>query len=354
MAGQFEIGSKHLEYKKLASTTIEEIKSNNYNEIVKTLTKKSFCSTPSKEAVYDDYLAAVVSIEEIAKVVPQAASMMVDQMIAQEIITRFGTSETKAACTQDAIYSVLCSEPGLSTISSIKTTAIKSATGWNLQGKKSITAEQLNSDKFIVFAKDEQEKVRIFLLPKSKLNVNQVNKTIAGSNVTLNQLSIEQEVPENACIAILTEEYEKVQCIARTYIAAVSLGIAHTAIVSSITTSKEVKGAENLAISNTQSIQFTLADMYAELDAAKMLTYLSANLIDNNKANIKYATMAKVQATDSAASVSMQALQIIGNLGYIANTDFADAIQVAINQQIKGGTNRVQKNQIYQHMLAKK
>jgi len=161
-------------------------------------------------------------------------------------------------------------------------------------------------------------------------------------------------VQDNNCAATLNDDYEKVQCIARTYIAAVSLGIGHSAIVSSIITAKEVKDSNNQSISNTQSIQFALADMYAEHDAARMLTYYSANLIDNNKPSIKFATMAKVQSTDSAAAISVQALQIIGNLGYLANTDFADVIQAAVNGQIKGGTNRVQKNQIYQYMLAKK
>jgi len=354
MAGQFEIGSKHLEYKKLANAAIEEVKSKNYNEVVKSLYKKSYGMIPSKEAAYDDYLGAVIAIEEVAKVAPQAASIMVDQMIAQEIINRFGTDEGKKEFSLNSIYAVLCAEPGLSDIEAMTTRAAKTTSGWNLKGKKSISSEQVNSDKFFVFARDEEDVVRVFSISKSNLSLNQITKSVAGSDVVLNQLNIELDVPTNNCIAVLNSKYEEVQSIARTYIAAVSLGITHSAIVNSITSSKEVKDSSNSAISNTQSIQFALADMYAEHDAARMLTYYSANLIDNNKANIKYATMAKVQSTDSAAAISVQALQIIGNLGYLANTNFADSIQTAVNAQIKGGTNRVQKNQIYQYMLAKK
>jgi len=354
MTGQFEIGSKHIEYRKLANLAIEEVKSSTFNEIVKVLYKKSYSVVPSKEAAYDDYLGAVISIEEVAKVSPQAASIMVDQMVAQEILNRFGTEKGKKEFNPDNLYAVLCSEPGLTTINSITTKAAKTAKGWNLTGKKSITSEQLSSDNFLVFARDEEDKIRIFAISKSNLNLNQVSKSVAGSDVVLNQLNIDQEVSDNNCIAVLTNDYEKVQCIARTYIAAISLGIAHSAIVNSVTTSKEVKNSDGTAVSNTQSIQFALADMYAEHEAARMLTYYSANLIDNNKASIKYATMAKVQSTDSAAAISLQSLEIIGNLGYLANTDFADIIQSAVNSQIKGGTNRVQKNQIYQYMLAKK
>jgi hypothetical protein len=90
MAGQFEIGSKHIENKKKAGLAIEEAKSGNFNEVVKALYKKSYGVIPSKDAAYDDYLGAVVSIEEVAKVAPQAASVMVDQMIAQEILNKFG------------------------------------------------------------------------------------------------------------------------------------------------------------------------------------------------------------------------------------------------------------------------
>jgi alkylation response protein AidB-like acyl-CoA dehydrogenase len=353
MAGQFEIGSKHLEYKKLANLAIEEAKSKNYNDVVILMNKKSYGVIPSKDAAYDDYLGAVLSIEETAKVAPQAASIMVDQMIAQEIISRFGTDEGKKQFNQNNIYAILCSEPGLTTINSISTKATRTANGWSIKGKKSLTGEQINSDKFFVFAKDE-DVIRVFDIPKSSLNLTQVSKSVAGSDVVLNQLAIEIDVPNSSCIAVLSDKYEEVMCISRTYIAAVSLGIAHSALVGSILTTKEVKNSENSAISNTQSIQFALADMYAELDAARMLTYYSANLIDNKKASIKYATMAKVQSTDSAAAISVQSLQIIGNLGYLANTDFADVIQTAVNCQIKGGTNRVQKNQIYQYMLAKK
>ena len=81
---------------------------------------------------------------------------------------------------------------------------------------------------------------------------------------------------------------------------------------------------------------------------------MSADLIDNNKPSIKYATMAKVQATDAASGISLQSLQLLGNIGYMVNNDFADVIHFTVSEQIKGGTNRVQKSHIYQYMLAKK
>jgi len=64
--------------------------------------------------------------------------------------------------------------------------------------------------------------------------------------------------------------------------------------------------------------------------------------------------MAKIQASNAATKVSVEALQVLGNVGYLATNDFADSIKAALNCQIKGGTNRVQKNQLYGYMLAKK
>ena len=352
MSGQFELGSAHLEYKNQAVAAMTGITVQNSNEVIKELYKKSFGFLPADNTVYKDYLGLVVSMEEIAKINPDAASLLVDQIVFQELLNGYGTANSKNLFNINEIIAVLCLEPGVSILGSLNTKAVKTSTGWNVQGKKSISKEQQNADKFVVFAKDEEEKTRVFIV--SKVNVNKLNKTIAGSNISLGQAEINADLTEKDCIAVINDNYERVMSIARTLVASVAVGIGHSALVSATAACKETKGTDGQAISNKQSAQFTLADMFGELEAGRILTYYSANLIDSNNTNIKQATMAKVQATDAAASISLQALQILGNMGYIADTDFANMMQAAVNTQIKGGTNRVQKNLIYQYMLAKK
>ncbi|OGI00375.1 MAG: hypothetical protein A2104_00705 [Candidatus Melainabacteria bacterium GWF2_32_7] len=350
MVVQFELGSKHLENKKQANAAITEIQADNTKNIVKELINKSFGYKPSEKAAYDDYLGLTISIEEIAKVAPEAASVLVDQILAQELTTKYGNGELNSS----EIYATLCAEPGVANLKDLTTKATNNGGNWHIEGKKLVRKEHLTADKYLIFAQDENNQIRVFNVSEKNINIINVTKNIAGSNIELNKVEINIDVPESACVAVVNDNFEYYLSIARTLIAAVAIGIGHSSIVAGISTAKEVRDTNNLALSGTQSVQFTLADMYAELEAARMLTYFSADLIDNNKANIKYATMAKVQATDTASQNSIQALQMLGNLGYLANNDFADVIRLAVDGQIKGGTNRVQRNQIYQHMLAKK
>ena len=69
-------------------------------------------------------------------------------------------------------------------------------------------------------------------------------------------------------------------------------------------------------ISGHQSIQFMLADMATKVEAARLLVYKSAWLIDQGQSNTKLASMAKAFAADSFMQVATDAVQIYGGYGY--------------------------------------
>ncbi|EKE02559.1 MAG: acyl-CoA dehydrogenase [uncultured bacterium] len=349
MAAQFELGSKHLENKKQANAAITEIQADNTKAVVKELINKGYGAVPSAKAAYDDYLGLTIVTEEIAKTAPEAASVLVDQILAQELAAKYGNGELNSS----EIYAILCSEPGNADPKGLATKATNNGGNWHIEGKKLLRKEHLTADKYLIFAQDENQ-TRIFSVPEEKINVNSVTKNVAGSNVEINQVELNLDVPESACIAVVNDQLELYLTVARTLIAAVSIGIGHSAVVAGVNTAKEVRDSNKQALSGSQNVQFALSDMFAELEAARMLTYYSADAVDNNKPSIKFATMAKVQATDAASQNSIQALQLLGNLGYLANSDFADLIRLAVEGQVKGGTNRTQRSQIYQHMLANK
>ena len=352
MTAQFELGTKHLENKKNALSIIKEINSPNPKEVLQELYKRSTGILPSSDGFYNDYLGLVVLIEEIAKENAIVASLMVDQILAQEIFSRY--AQGSATFDKEQTYAVLCSEPGIAEVEALGTKAAKKASSWSLQGKKQISDEQQIADKFLIFAKDEDNKTRVFVTNKEDLIVERISNNISGVDIQVNTIDIDLNIDEDQNIAVIKDDYENVTTIARTLIAAVASGIAHSCVSLSIDIAKKVKGADGLPISSKQSLQFEIADMYAELEAGRMLAYYSASLIDSNTPNIKYATSAKVQATNAAAGLSVEALQILGNMGYIANDQVANLVKTAINTQVKGGTNRAQKNLIYKYMLAKK
>jgi len=354
MAGQYELGSKHIECMKLANQSISEIQDTNPKTIAKKMLEKTYGFLPSESQVYDDYLGLTTSLEEIAKTAPGVASILADQVLVREILKTYGNNNANIILNSKETIGLLCCESGLASINNISTKAIRNNGQWTITGTKQICNEQISSDSYLVFAQDEEGLIRLFIVPEEQISINVINKTISEAKVSLGQAVIDLTLNESAHVGVISDEFEYVQTVARTIIAATSIGLAHSALIASIGVAKEVRNDAGQAISSSQNMQFTLADMFAEIEASRMLTYFSANSIDENKANIKLATMAKIKASDIAAKSSIDALHIFGNIGYIANTEFANVILRAVDNQVKGGTNRTQMSKVYQYMLAKK
>lgn len=308
-----------------------------------------FSTIKSKEEAFEtiqkttDFMDLTLIIENLSKKNANLALFMAEQILAKDILEKYNGSFDK-----NLNYAVLCAEPGGCSIDNIQTKAEE----FTIKGSKTISQEQLKADVFLVFAKDENNKAAIYEMNKTALNILSLDKNIAGSDVSLTQVEINSQAKSK--IATISREYESIQTKARTLIAAGAIGIAHSSLVAAIETSKSVKNYTGQALSANQSVQFSLADMFVEIEAARALTYLSANLVDTENPNIKYAAMAKVQASNAAVKISSEAFQMLGNFGFMKDNSFADIIKSAINTQIKGGTNRVQQNQIYNYLLAKK
>ncbi|HYY96573.1 MAG TPA: acyl-CoA dehydrogenase [Pyrinomonadaceae bacterium] len=101
----------------------------------------------------------------------------------------------------------------------------------------------------------------------------------------------------------------------RISIAALALGLAQGAYESAVTYSKERKQFGK-AISEFQAIQFKLADMATQIEAARLLTYRAAALKDAGKKVTKESSMAKLYASEVSVRVSEEAIQIHGGYGY--------------------------------------
>ena len=95
-------------------------------------------------------------------------------------------------------------------------------------------------------------------------------------------------------------------------------------------------------ISSFQAVQFKLADMATELEAARWLTYRAASLRDNGQPFQKEAAMAKLKASRLAASAASEAVQIHGGLGYMLETPVARFYCDSKVLEIGEGTNEIQ------------
>jgi alkylation response protein AidB-like acyl-CoA dehydrogenase len=95
-------------------------------------------------------------------------------------------------------------------------------------------------------------------------------------------------------------------------------------------------------ISSFQAVQFKLADMATELEAARWLTYRAAHLRDTGQPFLKEAAMAKLKASRLAVSAASEAVQIHGGLGYMLESPVARFYCDAKVLEIGEGTNEIQ------------
>jgi len=104
-------------------------------------------------------------------------------------------------------------------------------------------------------------------------------------------------------------------------------------------------------ISGFQAIQWKLADIATEVDAAELLTLRAAWLIDNGKPYEKAAAMAKMYASDAAMRASVEGVQILGGYGYCREYPMERHMRDAKITQIYEGTNEIMRLVISRNLL---
>ncbi len=130
---------------------------------------------------------------------------------------------------------------------------------------------------------------------------------------------------------------------ARPGVAAQALGLAQGAFEWAMRYTSERKQFGQMVMSH-QAVQFMLADMATQIEAARQLVYASARLIDSGAKNInKLAAMGKVFATDTAMKVTTDAVQLFGGYGYCKDYPIEKYMRDAKITQIYEGTNQVQR-----------
>ena len=137
---------------------------------------------------------------------------------------------------------------------------------------------------------------------------------------------------------------------ARPPIAAVANGIARRALDESAAYAKERK-AFGAPIGNFQAVQFMLADMAKDLEAARLLTYQSAWMVDQGIRASKYSSFAKCFATDAAMRIATDAVQVFGGNGYTKEYPVEKLMRDAKLMQIYEGTNQIQRLVIARDLL---
>jgi alkylation response protein AidB-like acyl-CoA dehydrogenase len=134
-------------------------------------------------------------------------------------------------------------------------------------------------------------------------------------------------------------------------IGAQALGIAQGALDLAVSYSKQRKQFGR-PIADNQGIQFMLADMATKVEAARLLVYNAAEMIDLGIRDFsKYSSMAKMYASDIAMDVTNDAIQILGGYGYMKEYPAERMMRDAKITQIYEGTNQIQRLVIARDLL---
>ena len=209
---------------------------------------------------------------------------------------------------------------------SLKTTAVKKGNQWVLNGQKTFITNPNYADYVVVMARTNPEKgkkgISAFVVEKGTPGYtigNPMNKLGTRASDTAELFFEDCAIPEENLLGNEGEGYKqalKILSGGRISIAAMSLGIARGAYEHTLKYALE-REAFGQPIAHFQAVQFRLADMATEIEAARLLTYQAAWLADAGKDYSLAASMAKLYASELAVRVSDLAVQTFGGYGFI-------------------------------------
>ena len=254
------------------------------------------------------------------------------------------------------------SEPGAgSDATNLATTAEKKGDYWVMNGTKHFITNGPIADVYTVFALTDKDKgakggITAFLVERDfpGVSVGKKDKKMGLRGSYTSQVIFEDcIIPEENVIGEVGMGYISALRIlgeGRVGLAARAVGSCGKLIELSAKYAKE-RIQFGKPIADNQAIQWMLADMATETEAAKALTMMAAQKIDEGKKVIKEASMAKLFASDVFNRVADKAVQIHGGMGYMAEYPVERFYRDARITKIYEGTNEVQRLIIARNIL---
>src|SRR5690625_471615 len=246
------------------------------------------------------------------------------------------------------------SEPGAgSDATNLSTQAEKKGNQWVVNGTKHFITNAPVADVFTVFALTDKDKgakggITAFLIERDfpGLHIGKPDKKMGLRGSYTAQVILDDcIVPEENVIGEVGMGYMnalKILGEGRIGLAARAVGSCDKLIELSASYAKE-RVQFGKPIASNQGIQWMLADMATETEAARTLTMMAAQMVDDGKKVIKEASMAKLFASDVFNKVADKALQIHGGIGYIGEYAVERFYRDARITKIYEGTNEIQR-----------
>jgi alkylation response protein AidB-like acyl-CoA dehydrogenase len=315
-----------------------------------------------------DTVSYVLAMEEISKVDASASVVMsVNNSLVCWGLEQYGTEEQKrkylVPLAKGEIIGAFClSEPEAgSDATSQRTTAVDKGDYYLLNGTKNWITNGSTASVYLVMAQTDVSKghkgINCLIVEKGMpgfaIGPKENKLGIRGSD-THSLMFTDVKVPKSNRIGEEGFGFKfamKALEGGRIGIAAQALGIASGAYELALKYSKERK-AFGKEIRHHQAIQFKLADMATQIEAARLLCLKAAWLKDRHESYTLAGSMAKLYASKVAMDVTVEAVQIHGGYGYVKEFHVERLMRDAKITQIYEGTSEIQKIVISRSVLA--
>ena len=308
---------------------------------------------------FQAHIFLCIAVEEIARACASSSLIVQVQALGWQPLLIGGSEEQKKkygplVASGDAIIAFALTEPNAgSDAAAMGTRAVKKGDKYIINGSKCFISNGPIADLIIVFAMTDSSKgvkgISAFIVEKDfpGFSVSKWESKMGIKGSPTGSLIFEDmEIPVENLVGEEGQGFVyamKTLDTSRPVIAAQAVGIAQGALDEAKKYSRE-RVQFGRAISNFQGIGWMMADMAAQIEAARALTYQAAELVDTQDPRSSYmSACCKLFASDVAMKVTTDTLQIAGGYGYMTEFPFERMMRDAKITQIYEGTNQIQK-----------
>jgi alkylation response protein AidB-like acyl-CoA dehydrogenase len=320
-----------------------------------------------------DYVSYALAVEALARASAVVAVIAaVNNSLVAEPIARFGSDSQKQrwlrqlASGQSLGAFALSEENAGSDAANQQTVARLDDRGYTLTGRKVWVANAEAADLAIIFAATQPglrgRGVSAFLVPMDSAGITRVatEDSLGVRGLGCMDLELREVRVDAECLLGAPGDGFRIAMWAleggRVAIAAQALGVGEAALDAAVAHAR-TRSAFGQPIGNFQAIQWMIADMAAELDAARMLTLKAADLVGRGttnpraRADTPHASMAKLYASEAAHRAADKAMQILASKGYRRGSVVERLFRDVRATEIYQGTSEVQRMVIAEHIL---
>jgi len=315
-----------------------------------------------------DYVSYTLAIEAVARVsATVAVALSVTNSLVAELIAHAGRAPQKEQWLRrlakgEAIGAFALSEPEDGTdAANQQTRAVRSGNGYRITGRKVWVANADAASVAIVFACTRPglrgQGVTAFLVPMDAPGITRVARadSLGVRGLGCMDLELDVQASDDQVFGAVDQGFQAAMWAlqgGRVAIASQALGIGEAAIAEAVRFAKE-RHAFGQPIASYQAIQWMLADMATELEAARMLTWKAAAAKERQERIALEASMAKLAASEAAHKAADRAMQILASAGYRRGSVVERLLRDVRATEIYQGTSEAQRMIIAAQVLAR-